>query len=182
LTDLISAEKDMEVVGCVHDGLEALTMTAELLPDVLILDLVLPKHDGLEVLRRLPETGAHCRIIVLSGFVTKTNRKRLTGAYSSKSPLVAAFKIDGDEEFVLYSTENRAIVFSTVALSTKSARDTQGVAVMSLKTKYKVSNAMRLSESSIQNPPRYKTKSIPAAGARLNDEDRLDKQMTLGEV
>lgn len=127
------------------------------------------------------ENGKVARV-ALSGFVTKTNRKRLTGAYSDKSPLVVAFKIDGDEEFVLYSTENRAIVFSTAALSVKSARDTQGVSVMSLKTKYKVANAMRLSESSIQNPPRYKTKSIPAAGARLNDEDRLDKQMTLGEM
>ncbi len=124
------------------------------------------------------ENGKVARV-ALSGYETKTNRKRLTGAYCGKSALVCAFKITNDEEFVLYSTENRAIIFSTASLAVKASRDTQGVSVMTLKTKYKVSHAMRLSESSIQNPPRYKTKNLPATGARLNDEDRLDKQMTL---
>lgn len=69
ITDLISAENDMEVIGTAIDGAEALAMTAELKPNMLLLDLVLPKLDGLEVLRRLPETGASCHVIILSGFV-----------------------------------------------------------------------------------------------------------------
>lgn len=69
LTDLTSAEEDMEVVGTASDGIEALAMLAEFMPDILLLDLVLPKLDGLEVLRRLPETGAGSHVIVLSGFV-----------------------------------------------------------------------------------------------------------------
>ena len=68
LTDLISAESDMEVVAIATDGMEALALMAENLPDVLLMDLVLPKLDGLEVLHRLPETGAQSHIIVLSGF------------------------------------------------------------------------------------------------------------------
>ncbi len=68
LTDLISAETDMEVAATAADGLEALSMLAEHKPDVLLMDLVLPKLDGLEVLRRIPETGAACHTIVLSGF------------------------------------------------------------------------------------------------------------------
>ena len=69
LSELCAAEGDMELVGASGDGQEALEMTARLRPDVLLLELVLPKLDGLELLRRLPETGADCRVIVLSGFV-----------------------------------------------------------------------------------------------------------------
>lgn len=69
LTDLVTAEKDMEVVAAADNGLDALALIAELKPDVILLDLVLTKLDGLEVLRRLPETGAKPHVIVLSGFV-----------------------------------------------------------------------------------------------------------------
>ena len=69
LAELVAAEGDMEIVGAASDGVEAMAMTAELKPDMLLLELVLPKLDGLEVLRRLPETGVSCHVIVLSGFV-----------------------------------------------------------------------------------------------------------------
>ena len=69
LGELFKAEGDMELCGAAADGAEALRMAAELKPDLLLLELVLPKLDGLEVLRRLPEAGVSCRVIVLSGFV-----------------------------------------------------------------------------------------------------------------
>ena len=69
LSELVAAEGDMEVVGTAADGLEALERAAELRPDLILLELVLPKLDGLEVLRRLPGKGAGCHVIVLSGFV-----------------------------------------------------------------------------------------------------------------
>ena len=69
LSERIAAERGMEVVGVAADGQEALTMVRELQPDVLLMDLVLPKLDGLDVLRRLPETGVSCHVIVLSGFI-----------------------------------------------------------------------------------------------------------------
>ena len=69
LGELCAAEGDMELVSTCADGAEALARTAQLRPDVLLLELVLPKLDGLELLRRLPETGTGCRVIVLSGFV-----------------------------------------------------------------------------------------------------------------
>jgi len=68
LSEMIRAEGDLELAGTATDGLEALSMTAELMPDIILLDLVLPKLDGMEVLRRIPDTGVHCKIIVLSGF------------------------------------------------------------------------------------------------------------------
>ena len=69
LSLLAAEEGDMEVVGIAADGNEALAMAAELRPDLMLLELVLPKLDGLEVLRRLPEQGVHCHVIVLSAFV-----------------------------------------------------------------------------------------------------------------
>lgn len=69
LSELIAAEGDMEIIGTAADGMEALERAAELQPDLMLLELVLPKLDGLEVLRRLRERGSLCRVIVLSGFV-----------------------------------------------------------------------------------------------------------------
>ncbi len=69
LMERIEAERGLEVVGHAADGLEALALAKELQPDVLLLDLVLPKLDGLEVLRRLSGTGTHCHTLVLSGFI-----------------------------------------------------------------------------------------------------------------
>ncbi len=69
LGELAAAEGDMELVGTAGDGIEALSLLGQLRPEVLLLELMLPKLDGLEVLRRLPDTGVDCRVIVLSGFV-----------------------------------------------------------------------------------------------------------------
>ena len=68
ISELIAAEKDLELVGTASDGIEALALTTELKPDVLLLELVLPKMDGIEVLRHMPQTGADCQVVVLTGF------------------------------------------------------------------------------------------------------------------
>ena len=76
-----------------------------------------------------------------------------------------------DAQIALYSTEGRALIFSTAQLSPKTSRDTQGVAVMTLKKKSTLHRAALLSESGIVNQSRYRTRTIPAAGAILKDED-----------
>ncbi len=124
------------------------------------------------------ENGKVARV-ELSSYETKTNRKRLTGAYSDKSPLVAVFKISEDEQLVMYSTENRALIFHTALLTPKTSRSTQGVAVMKLKPKYKVKLACREGASSIKDASRYRVRTLPAAGARLTDDERLDEQISL---
>ena len=68
LSEHLNRTKDMEVAGTAGDGLEALRLTAELKPDVLLTELMLPGADGMELLRRLPETGAEPRVIVLTAF------------------------------------------------------------------------------------------------------------------
>jgi two-component system response regulator (stage 0 sporulation protein A) len=59
-------ESDMEVIGVAHDGLEALEKVEELIPDVLILDLIMPNLDGLGVIERLVSSPKKPKIIVLS--------------------------------------------------------------------------------------------------------------------
>ena len=109
--------------------------------------------------------------VELSAYATKSNRKKLTGAYSDKSPLKAAFLLTEDAQVALYSTEGRALIFSTAQLAPKTSRDTQGVAVLTLKKKAVLHRAALLSESGIVNAARYRTRTIPAAGALLKDED-----------
>jgi len=56
------------VVGEARDGEEALRLAGELEPDVVLLDMVLPGLDGIEVARRLRETQHDARILILSGY------------------------------------------------------------------------------------------------------------------
>ena len=114
--------------------------------------------------------------VPLSAYETKTNRKKLTGAYSDKSPLVKVLALDADAQMALYSTDGRAAIFSTAQLLPKTTRNTQGVAVMTLKKKAALKDAVLLEGSGIVNENRYRTKTIPSAGALLKEEDSPDKQ------
>ncbi len=116
--------------------------------------------------------------VPLSAYETKTNRKKLTGAYSDKSPLIKAVALDADEQMVVYSTDGRAAIFSTAQLLPKTTRNTQGVAVMTLKKKATLRDAVPLTQSGIVNESRYRTKTIPSAGAVLKEEDSAEKQQT----
>jgi DNA gyrase subunit A len=124
------------------------------------------------------ENGKAARV-ELNSYQTLTRRKKLTGAYSDKSPLVSACLLREDAEMAIISTEGRALVFHSAILAPKTTRATQGVAVMTLKPKYKVSFAGPLADTSIVNPARYRSRSLPVAGALLKEEDRPDRQLTL---
>ena len=117
--------------------------------------------------------------VPLSAYETKTNRKKLTGAYSDKSPLVAVAALQSDEQMALYSSDGRALIFSTAQLLPKTTRNTQGVAVLTLKKKSTLTGAILLEQSGIENQSRYRTKTIPAAGALLKPEDMQEKQQKL---
>ncbi len=124
------------------------------------------------------ENGKAARV-ELSAYQTQTRRKKLTGAYSDKSPLVAAFLLKEDFEAAVISTEGRCMIFHTASLNPKTTRNTQGVNVMTLKPKYKVEKVLPLRETSIVNTARYRARSLPIAGALLKEEDRGEEQMTL---
>ena len=116
--------------------------------------------------------------VPLSAYETKTNRRKLTGAYCDKSALVAALAMDTDCQVAVCSTDGRALIFSTAQLLPKTTRNTQGVAVMSLKKKASLNRAVRVEDSGIVNQSRYRSRTIPAAGALLKEEDSPEKQIS----
>ena len=117
--------------------------------------------------------------VALETYQTKSNRKKLTGAYSDKSPLKKVFLLPEDRQIVLYSSEGRALIFSTAQLTPKTTRATQGVGVMTLKRKAIVEKAAYVEDSGIVNQSRYRTRSIPVAGSLLREEDMDEKQIKL---
>ena len=124
------------------------------------------------------ENGKVARIPV-SAYETKTNRRRLTGAYSDKSPLVAVLPLYEGSEVVLFASDGRALLFPPEAVPLKASRTTQGVAVMALKKKAVVTEAKFAPDTLIRNHARYRAKSLPAAGALLREDDRGEEQMSL---
>ena len=117
--------------------------------------------------------------VELSAYQTQTRRKKLTGAYSDKSPLAAAFLLREDRELAVISSENRCLVFHTAVLAPKTTRNTQGVAVITLKPKRQVERVCPLEELSLGNLARYRAKSLPIMGAVLKDEDLGEEQISL---
>jgi DNA gyrase subunit A len=124
------------------------------------------------------ENGKAARVPV-SAYETKANRRKLTGAYSDKSPLKAVIELTEDMEVAVYSTDGRAIIFNTALIAPKTTRTTQGVSIMALKARRKLKSARPLSATGIQNVSRYRVRNLPAAGALLREEDLEEKQMSL---
>ena len=116
--------------------------------------------------------------VPLSAYETKTNRRKLTGAFSDKSPVCAIMAFDTDCQVAVYATDGRALIFSTAQLLPKTTRNTQGVTVMSLKKKSSLRGAVEVSHSGITNQSRYRSRTIPAAGALLKEEDSPEKQIS----
>ena len=124
------------------------------------------------------ENGKAARVD-LAAYKTTSNRRKLTGAYSDKSPLRSICRIDEDCELAVYSTEPRCLIFHTALLAPKTTRSTQGVAVMTLKPKYRLDTVMPVEQTSISNKSRYRMRSVPAAGALLKQEDSEEQQIGL---
>ena len=145
--------------------------------DEKVIDLVLPGDYSGHVLFFF-ENGK-CARVALSAYATTSNRRKLTGAYSDKSPLAALIPLTEDRELALISTEPRALLLHTALLAPKTTRATQGVAVMNMKPRYHLDRVCTPEESGITNLARYRVRSIPAAGALLREEDQGREQMTL---
>ena len=116
--------------------------------------------------------------VEMSSYATKTNRKKLIGAYSDKSPLAAALYVPEDCELLLTSSAGRLLLFHTGSVQSKSSRSTQGVTVMTLKRGQKVVKVQVYEEGMLKKPDRYR-KAVPALGAMPTPEETLGEQMTL---
>ena len=115
--------------------------------------------------------------VPLSAYETKTNRRKLTGAYSDKSPVKSVLSFEEDSQIALYSSDGRALVVSTALMSPKTTRNTIGVSVLALRKKAVLDRVLPFDDSGIVNAARYRSKNIPAAGAVLKDEDVSQKQI-----
>ena len=114
----------------------------------------------------------------MSAFETKTNRKKLLNAYSGKSPAVAFRYVTEDRNFVIVTSNGRYLLFNSGAILSKTTKDTQGVAVMTVKKGHRVTAVQDYEEGRFVKPSRYQSKNLPAAGAILSAEDQ-GEQMTL---
>ena len=114
----------------------------------------------------------------MSAYATKTNRKKLIKAYCDKSPLVSALYLQQDAELVLISSAGRHLLFNTAVIASKTTKDTQGVAVLTLKKGQRLMTVRMYVEGEFAKPYRYRTKNLPSTGALLSAEDS-GEQMTL---
>lgn len=117
--------------------------------------------------------------VPLEAYATKTNRKKLTGAYSDKSPLTGMLYIQDDREVLFKASSGRMLLVHTGALSLKATRSTQGVAVMKLKKGHRLFEISEYKEGTFAKPQRYRTRSLPALGALPSNEDTSDEQLSL---
>ena len=124
------------------------------------------------------ENGKAARV-EMKAYQTTSNRRKLTGAYSDKSPLAAMLRLDEEAEIAVYSTEPRVLAFHTALLVPKTTRSAQGVGVMTMKPKWHVETAKLLEETPITNKSRYRVRSLPAAGALLRQEDTEETQLEI---
>ena len=124
------------------------------------------------------ENGRVARV-ALSAYATTSNRRKLTGAYCDKFPLVQILPLTEDKELALLTNEPRALLVHTALLAPKATRGTQGVQVMNIKPKYRLERLADVEDTGITNQARYRTRTIPAAGALLRPEDSEEKQMEL---
>ncbi len=143
-----------------------------------VIFMVLPGADYAGSLLFFYENGKVARI-EMKTYQTASNRRKLTGAYSDKSPLACIRRLDEDCELAVYSNEPRCLIFHTALLAPKTTRSAQGVAVMTLKPKYHLETVLLSEETSITNRTRYRVRAIPAAGALVKEEDSEDQQISL---
>lgn len=116
--------------------------------------------------------------IDLSAYETKTNRKKLIKAYCERFPLVNMFCVTEDKEYVMKSTSGRILLLNTGAIAVKTTKDSMGVSVMTLKKGHRVSSVKEYADGEFVKPARYRTRTLPAAGATLSADD-VGEQLTL---
>jgi len=68
LCQVFSNQKDMEVVGQANNGEEAIDLTSQLKPDILVMDIMMPKFDGLEASRQIKKIAPNTAILILTAY------------------------------------------------------------------------------------------------------------------
>ncbi|RGB64682.1 DNA gyrase subunit A [Provencibacterium massiliense] len=114
----------------------------------------------------------------LSAYQTKTRRKKLLSAFSDKSETAAIFQLGEEREFLMKASMGRMLIVDSGAISSKTTKNTQGVAVMTLRKNAFVERVVPFNPEMVANEHRFRTKNLPAAGALPRAED-VGEQLTL---
>ena len=117
--------------------------------------------------------------VPLEAYATKTNRKKLTGAYSDKAPMTAMLWLDEDKEVLFSASSGRMLLIHTGVLALKATRTTQGMAVIKLKKGQQLIGVRAYAEGTFVKPQRYRTRSLPGLGALPTGEDKGEEQLSL---
>ena len=120
-----------------------------------------------------------CAKIPLSAYATKQNRRKLLRAYSDKAPLALIHYLPEETELAIRTSAGRMLLVGTAQIPEKTTRDSQGVAVVTLKKNQNITSAVPVESLALANPHRYRVRSLPAAGALLRPEDEGEQQMSL---
>lgn len=120
-----------------------------------------------------------CAKIPLSAYATKQNRRKLLRAYSDKAPLALIHYLPEETELAIRTSAGRMLLVGTAQIPEKTTRDSQGVAVVTLKKNQNITSAVPAESLALENPHRYQVRSLPAAGALLRPEDEGEQQMSL---
>lgn len=118
-----------------------------------------------------------CAKIPLKSYETKSNRRRLTGGFATKSPIVGMMFLPEDTDIVLRSSQDKVLTVNTEKIPEKTTRSSQGVQVMTLRKNAVVAEAVAAKDAPIANYARYRSRNIPAAGSALRDEDKGIEQL-----
>lgn len=103
--------------------------------------------------------------VPLNSYETKTNRKKLIKAYCNKYKIHTILYFKEDCDILLKSTNNRMLLVNTASVPAKATKDNGGIAVMTQKKGQRIFTAEIYTDDSLENPHRYRTKNLPAAGA-----------------
>ncbi|MBQ8741175.1 MAG: topoisomerase IV [Clostridia bacterium] len=103
--------------------------------------------------------------VPLKSYETKTNRKKLIKAYCEKHKIHTILHFKEDSDILLKSTNNRMLLVNTAMVPAKTTKDNGGIAVMTQKKGQRIFTAEAYVKDSLDNPHRYRTKNLPAAGA-----------------
>jgi DNA-binding NarL/FixJ family response regulator len=131
LSMIIDARDDLSVVGEAGDGLEAIVLAERLRPDVILMDVRMPRLDGIEATRRLVEAGNPARVIMLTTFdldepVFAALRAGASGFLlkdARRDELVTAVRVVAGGEALLAPTVTRRLIADVVGRGRPAAAD-----------------------------------------------------------